>query len=230
LVGSRHGSDRAANGGFASLLENSCHSGTDPITDTQEADYSAGMKSIFCALATGILAACGMQTVGDDAATDNFVSEATAAEPEGQSTPEMQSAAWTACESLVTDKVQNKWWGGFTACQDNVRVDVEADSADLGGPAVRITVLTPSCSVGAGAANDYLPSAIFKRPYEEQIAELKRIVKRSLNRIPRSCGGPVTSVALFRPELDQSFFELAERYWLHLQIQTGDRNPSGRQS
>lgn len=31
-VGFRHGSDQAANGGFAPLLENCCHSAIDPIT------------------------------------------------------------------------------------------------------------------------------------------------------------------------------------------------------
>jgi hypothetical protein len=35
-VGSRHGSDRAADGGFASLLKNSCRSAVDPIADVRD--------------------------------------------------------------------------------------------------------------------------------------------------------------------------------------------------
>jgi hypothetical protein len=36
MVGSRHGSDRVASGGFASLLKKSCRSASDPKTDIGE--------------------------------------------------------------------------------------------------------------------------------------------------------------------------------------------------
>lgn len=130
--------------------------------------------------------------------------------------PHPAPAAWRPCDKPSFDSIGNKWWGGFTACAGEVEVDVEADSVNLRGPDVRVAIRTRSCPAGEGAGGASFARSIFDRPYEAQLAELKRIVRRSLADIEKACGGPASAPGLLGPQFDEQFRDLADRYWLRL--------------
>lgn len=125
-------------------------------------------------------------------------------------------AAWESCETVTYDSIGNRWWGGFTACQGAVRVDIEADAVTLGGPSVRVVIRTPFCPGGRGAGGGSLDRAVFERSFEGQLAEVKRIVTQSLTQIDEACGGPAHAPELLGRQFDAAFLDLARSYWLHL--------------
>ena len=46
--------------------------------------------------------------------------------------------------------------------------------------------------------------------------EMKRIVRGSLERVHKACGGPADVSHLLGPQFDEQFLDLARRYWLDL--------------
>jgi len=169
------------------------------------------VNRIHFAAACAVLAGCGGQSNQDPAGV-NFVAAAGELRPTAESIP----AAWESCETVTYDSIGNRWWGGFTACQGTIRVDIEADSVTLGGPSVRIVIRTPSCPSGRGAGGGSFARAVFERPFEGQLAEVKRIVTQSLTQIDEACGGPAPAPELLGRQFDAEFLDLASRYWLHL--------------
>jgi hypothetical protein len=130
--------------------------------------------------------------------------------------PRPAPVAWKACEKPGYHAFGNKWWGAFSACEGDVRVHVEAESTNIGGPAVHVAIRTRSCPAGEAAGGGSFDRSVFDRPVEAQLAELKRIVRRSLAEIDETCGGPARSRALLGRQFDEEFRDLARRYWLHL--------------
>jgi hypothetical protein len=65
-------------------------------------------------------------------------------------------------------------------------------------------------------AGGSLDRAYFARPFEVQLGEVKRIVRRSLAQAGKECGGPTEAPGLLGRQFDEEFFDLARRYWLDL--------------
>ncbi|HEX8223252.1 MAG TPA: hypothetical protein VF605_05500 [Allosphingosinicella sp.] len=163
-------------------------------------------------MAFAFLAACGP---GEQPERDVVRTDLAPLAP-AQPGPEAAPVAWKVCEKPSFDSIGNKWWGGFTACAGEVEVDVEADSVNLGGPGVRVTIRTRSCPAGRGAGFGSFDRSVFDRPFEAQLVEIKRIVRRSLARIEKTCGGPASAPGLLGRQFDEEFRDLADRYWLRL--------------
>ena len=170
------------------------------------------MRGIACTLALASLAACGPreQPEPDQAGINMALSVPSRIEPEPA------PVARKACEKPSFDSIGNRWWGGFTACAGEVEVEVEADSVNLGGPAVHVAIGARSCPAGQGAAYGSFARPVFDRPFEAQLAEVKRIVRRSLARIEKKCGRPASAPGLLGPQFDAAFRHLADKYWLGL--------------
>ena len=179
------------------------------------------MRGIACALALAFLAACGGREPAEP--DDGKIDMVLAAPPRPEPVP--VTVAWKPCAPGY-DGVGNKWWGGFVACEGELEVDVEADSINLGGPAVRIMVHTRSCPAGAGVGGASFDRSVFDRPFEAQLAEAKRMVSRSLAKIDEKCGGPVRAPGQLGRRFDEEFRNLADRYWLGLSA--ADRRRSWR--
>lgn len=165
-----------------------------------------------CALALAFLASCGGREPSESDAVQVNIAPSAPSRTEPAPAPD----AWKACEKPSFDSIGNKWWGGFTACAGEVEVDVEADSVNLGGPAVRVSIRTRSCPAGRGAGGGSFDRSVFDRPFQAQLVELKRIVRQSLARIEETCGGPASAPGLLGRQFDGQFRDLADRYWLRL--------------
>ncbi len=157
-----------------------------------------------------LLASCGGQSEQEPARVEISVA-ANLPQQGADPTP----VAWDACKTPTYDSTGNRWWGGFTACEGDVRLDIEADSILLHGPDLRVTIRTPSCPAGQGAGGGSLDRAFFERSFEAQLGEVKRIVRQSLAEIDEECGGPTQAPALLGQKFDEEFLDLA-RYWLDL--------------
>ena len=173
---------------------------------------AAAVRGIASALALALLAGCGgrEQSEQDDARIN--IVPAAPSQPE----PEPAPVAWNICEKPSYDSTGNRWWAGFTACEGDVQVDVEADSINLGGPAVYIRIRTRSCPAGRGAGGGSFDRAVFDRPFEAQLVEIKRIVRQSLAQIDEACGGPAHAPGLLGRQFDEEFLDLARSKWLDL--------------
>lgn len=168
------------------------------------------MERMSGAFALSLLAGCSSQPDPKPAEVNVTIPVAMpqpAAEPD--------PVGWQSCETPSYQSIGNKWWGGFTACEGDVRVDLEVDSALMRGPDLRVSIRTRLCPAGKGAGGQTLNRAIFDRPFKAQLDEVKRIVRKSLATIGAECGGPAEALALLGPKFDAEFRDLA-RYWLRL--------------
>ena len=169
------------------------------------------VRGIASAFALALLASGGgREQSGQDHAIIHTDIVPLPPEPEPEPTP----VAWNTCETPSYSSIGNRWWAGFTACEGDVWISVEADSINLGGPAVYITI-TRSCPAGGGAGGGHFDRAVFDRPFEAQLVEIKRIVRHSLAQIDEACGGPVHAPGLLGRQFDEEFRDLASG-WLHL--------------
>ena len=183
------------------------------------------MRGIASALLLLLLAGCGGQEQSEqNQAEINLVP----GEP-SPPWPNPPPLAAKTCEKPGYETIRNKWWGGLTACQGDVTVFIEADSVNLGGPAVRLTVHSRSCPAGEGEESASFDRSVFDRPFEAQLAEIKRMVQQSLAEIEAACDGrSVHAPGLLGPEFDEAFLELATGTWLHLSA--ADRRKSWARS
>jgi hypothetical protein len=169
------------------------------------------VRGAAIAIFSALLAGCGGEAERERTAVDFVAIGNEVRQAESDRAP----AGWKRCATPSYDSTGNRWWSTFTACDGDVRIDVEADSILLHGPHVRVTVRTPACPAGQGAGGGSLDRAFFARPFEAQLDEVKRIVRHALAEIGPECGGPVLAPALLGPGFDQKFRDLASD-WLHL--------------
>lgn len=114
------------------------------------------------------------------------------------------------------ESVGNKWWAGFDACEGDIRIDVEADSMNLKGPALRFGVYTKDCPAGHPVEGGYVNRAFFLEPFDRQLMLFKRQIAQSLSRLKPPCRAPTDTAALLGPKFDRAFRQLAESNWLGL--------------
>jgi hypothetical protein len=183
------------------------------IAGVQKLWNAATVKGIVSALALALLAGGGGP---EQSSEQNYtkINVAIVADTPSRSAPVPIPDTWNTCERPSYSSTGNRWWAGFAACEGDVRIDVEADSINLGGPAVRMTIRTRSCPAGRGAGGGYFDRAVFGRPFEAQLVEIKRIVRQSLAQIDEACGGPAHASGLLGRQFDEEFLDLARSKWL----------------
>jgi hypothetical protein len=135
--------------------------------------------------------------------------------PQPPPEPPTRPVAWT-CAQQAGDFARNKWWGWFTACAEDVRVSIEADSIHLRGPDVRFEVYTRACPAGTPPQYGQVDDAFFELSFDEQLTEIKAMVTKSLAQLDKPCGRSTDAKPLYGPDFDRAFRELADYYWLHL--------------